>query len=159
MDPAQEDMPYPMPDAVCVRDGPWRLSQRLAGCPNARASPRRVLRRLLLGSNGALTSGRRDERALDRPTRVTHSLGKGHFLRPSDRSPRWLSPHRCRRGAILYWNALRARLANQRFNKILARAQAFAAEFLCPLLGVKRTSIGGAPMSAFDPKRTLHATV
>jgi hypothetical protein len=25
----------------------------------------------------------------------------------------------------------------------------------CPLLGVKRTSMGGNPMSAFDPKRTL----
>jgi hypothetical protein len=25
----------------------------------------------------------------------------------------------------------------------------------CPLLGVKRTSTGGDPMSAFDPKRTL----
>src|SRR5215469_15048694 len=29
-----------------------------------------------------------------------------------------------------------------------------AAEFRCPLLGVKRTLLGGAPMSAFDPKRT-----
>jgi hypothetical protein len=25
----------------------------------------------------------------------------------------------------------------------------------CPLLGVKRTSTGANPMSAFDPKRTL----
>src|SRR6516165_5380011 len=30
-----------------------------------------------------------------------------------------------------------------------------ATEFQCPLLGVKRTLLGGAPMSAFDPKRTL----
>src|SRR6516165_2553516 len=28
-------------------------------------------------------------------------------------------------------------------------------EFQCPLLGVKRTSLGHASMSAFDPKRTL----
>jgi hypothetical protein len=27
----------------------------------------------------------------------------------------------------------------------------------CPLLGVKQTSTGGDPMSAFDPKRTLAA--
>jgi hypothetical protein len=26
----------------------------------------------------------------------------------------------------------------------------------CPLLGVKRTSTGANPMSAFDPKRTWH---
>jgi len=27
----------------------------------------------------------------------------------------------------------------------------------CPLLGVKRTLVGGAPMSAFDPKPTQSA--
>ena len=26
---------------------------------------------------------------------------------------------------------------------------------LCPLSGVKRTLLGGAPMSAFDPKQTF----
>ena len=34
-----------------------------------------------------------------------------------------------------------------------------ATEFQCPLLGVKRTSGGGASMSAFDPKRTLAIVV
>jgi hypothetical protein len=29
------------------------------------------------------------------------------------------------------------------------------AEFQCPVLGVKRTLTGRAPMSAFDPKRTF----
>src|SRR5262249_24513861 len=29
----------------------------------------------------------------------------------------------------------------------------------CPLLGVKRTLLAGAPMSAFDPKRTLRSLV
>jgi len=29
----------------------------------------------------------------------------------------------------------------------------------CPFLGVKRTSMGTHPMSAFDPKRTLAAQV
>jgi hypothetical protein len=46
--------------------------------------------------------------------------------------------------------------------KILQRTSAtksaqsghFSIEFQCPLLGVKRTSTGGNPMSAFDPKRT-----
>src|SRR5215472_1671896 len=31
----------------------------------------------------------------------------------------------------------------------------FETEFRCPLLGVKQTSDGRTPMSAFDPKRTL----
>ena len=37
---------------------------------------------------------------------------------------------------------------------LLAQSGHFAAEFRCPLLGVKRTLVGDAAMSAFDPKRT-----
>src|SRR6516165_2891603 len=44
----------------------------------------------------------------------------------------------------------------QTFSAILLDccARAAPAESQCPLLGVKRTLIGRAPMSAFDPKRT-----
>src|SRR6516165_10366334 len=37
---------------------------------------------------------------------------------------------------------------------LLAQSGHYATEFQCPLLGVKRTSIGRCRMSAFDPKRT-----
>jgi hypothetical protein len=37
---------------------------------------------------------------------------------------------------------------------LLAQSGHFAAEFQCPLLGVKRTSAKHAGMSANDPKRT-----
>jgi hypothetical protein len=40
---------------------------------------------------------------------------------------------------------------------LLAQSGHRAAEFQCPLLGVKRTLVGGAAMSAFDPKRTFAA--
>src|SRR5262249_46594124 len=36
---------------------------------------------------------------------------------------------------------------------LLAQSGHLAAEFRCPLLGVKRTLIGHGLMSAFDPKR------
>src|SRR5215831_14787240 len=93
-------MPYPMPDAVCVLDAPWRLSPRRTGCVNARGSPWRVLRRLLLGPDGAVARGRRHERALDRPTRITHSPGEAHSFGPPDHFPCWDSPHRGRCVAI-----------------------------------------------------------
>src|SRR6516165_3659208 len=38
---------------------------------------------------------------------------------------------------------------------LLAQSGHFATEFQCPLFGVKRTLIGSAAMSAFDPKQTL----
>src|SRR5215470_13067599 len=38
---------------------------------------------------------------------------------------------------------------------LLARSGHSATEFQCPLLGVKRTFLHLASMSAFDPKRTL----
>jgi len=37
---------------------------------------------------------------------------------------------------------------------LLAQSGHLAGEFQCPLLGVKRTLVGDAAMSAFDPKRT-----
>src|SRR5262249_1195595 len=37
---------------------------------------------------------------------------------------------------------------------LLAQSGHHVTEFQCLLLGVKQTLIGGAPMSAFDPKRT-----
>ena len=49
-------------------------------------------------------------------------------------------------------NGTFAAVQNVRF---LAQSGHFAAEFPCPLSGVKRTLVGGAAMSAFDPKRTL----
>ena len=87
MDPAQGDMPRPMPDALCVLDAPRWLSLRRLGERHAWASSWRVLRRLLLGPDDAVAGGRRDEPALDRPPCVTHSLGEGHFLRSPDRAP------------------------------------------------------------------------
>src|SRR5215469_13849970 len=38
---------------------------------------------------------------------------------------------------------------------LLAQSGHHAAEFQCLLLGVKRTLLGRAPMSSFDPKRTF----
>src|SRR6516225_6139192 len=42
---------------------------------------------------------------------------------------------------------------------LLAQSGHFATEFQCLLLGVKRTSRGHAPMSAYDPRRTLTASL
>src|SRR5262245_53529913 len=63
---AQGRLPRPVPDAVTVPDAPRRLSRRRARLPVAGVSPRSLLRRLLLGSDGAVVRCRRDERALDR---------------------------------------------------------------------------------------------
>src|SRR5262249_14472949 len=38
---------------------------------------------------------------------------------------------------------------------LMAQSGHSSTEFQCPLLGVKRTSYGRAPMSAFDPKGTF----
>src|SRR5262249_55307721 len=46
----------------------------------------------------------------------------------------------------------------QRKCPLLAQSGHSVTEFQCPLLGVKRTSRGHAPMSAFDPKRTSSAS-
>ena len=39
--------------------------------------------------------------------------------------------------------------------QLLAQSGYFTTEFQCPLLGVKRTFLQAASMSAFDPKRTF----
>src|SRR6516164_1173432 len=109
-------MPYPMSDAVCVRDGPWRLSQRWAGFPNARASSWLVLRRLLLGPDGVVVRGRHNERALDCLTRATRPPGEGRSVRPPDHFACRNGPHRGRRVVILDWNALRALLGTTALN-------------------------------------------
>src|SRR5262245_55481899 len=85
-----------MTEAVSVPDAPRWLSPRCAGLHNAWASPWHVLRRLLLGTDGAVDRGRRYERALDRPNRVTHSLGEGHFFWSPDRFSCWHCSHRGR---------------------------------------------------------------
>src|ERR1700752_929383 len=63
---APRGLPRSVPDAVTVPDAPRRLSRRRARLPVAGVSPRSLLRRLLLGSHGAVVRYRRDERALDR---------------------------------------------------------------------------------------------
>src|SRR5215469_4153182 len=98
-----------MPEAICVRDAPWRLSPRRTGLRNARASPWCILRRLLLGADGAFARGRRDERALDRPPRVTRLFGEGYFHGAPDCAHGWHSSHCGRRVAIVNGNVLTAR--------------------------------------------------
>ena len=95
-----------MPDAVCISDPPWRLSPRRAWLPNARGSSWRVLRRLLLGTDGVIAGWRRDERALDCPARVLHSSGEGRSIWTPDRSRCWRSPRRGRYVVILDGNVL-----------------------------------------------------
>src|SRR5262249_54806421 len=87
-------MRYRMPEAVCVRDAPWRLSLRRNGLHYARAAAWRVLRWLLLGADGAVIRGRRDEPALDRSPRVTGALGAEHFQRSLARPPCRRRSHR-----------------------------------------------------------------
>jgi Predicted metal-binding integral membrane protein (DUF2182) len=106
VDPPQGRMSYPMPDAVCVPDASWWLSPRRAGLPCARATPWRVLRRLLLGTNGPVVRGRRNEPVLGRRTLVTHFLGAGPFLGPPGRSPCRHSPHRGRCMVVVNGNVL-----------------------------------------------------
>src|ERR1700730_1827710 len=52
MDTAQGRLSHPMPDTVPVSDAPRRLSRRFTGLSAAGASPRTLLRRMLLGSYG-----------------------------------------------------------------------------------------------------------
>src|SRR5262252_654578 len=99
-------MPFPMPNAVCVPHAPWWLSSRRAGLRNARASPWCVLRRLLLDTDGAVVRGR-DERALDRPPRVTRFFGED-LQGPADLSACRDSPDRRRWVVSLNGNVLTA---------------------------------------------------
>src|SRR5262249_22479686 len=103
-------MPRPMPDPICVPDTPWRLSPRRTGLADAWASSWRVLRRLLLGNDGAVACGRRDEPALDCRTRVTHFLGEDRSFGAPDRPPCWHSPHRGGSVVVGNGNVLTARI-------------------------------------------------
>src|SRR6516164_1459362 len=67
-------MPGPMPEAVLVCHVSRRVSPRRTGLRSARSTPRRLLRWLLLGLDGAVARGRRYERALDRPSRTARFL-------------------------------------------------------------------------------------
>ena len=64
---------------------------------------------LLLGTDGAVTRGRRYERALDRPPRTARFFGEGHFHGAPDRAPCRYRPRRGRRLAILNGNVLTTR--------------------------------------------------
>jgi hypothetical protein len=87
------------PFAFLMRQGGFRGDA-------TRCSSWRVLCRLLLGTDGAIAGGRRDERALDCPARATHSSGEGRSLRPSDRSRCWHGPHRGRCVVVFNGNVL-----------------------------------------------------
>src|SRR5215813_10988459 len=89
MDAAQGRLSRPVPDAVPVPDAPRWLSRRRARLPAAGASPRSLLRRLLLGSDGALVRGRGDERALDRAPGAARPSGKTYSFRPMGGARRW----------------------------------------------------------------------
>ncbi len=90
MDAAQGRLSRPMPDAVPVPDAPRWFSQRCAGLPAAGASPRSLLRRLLLGSYGAFVCGRGDERALDCAPGAARPSGETYSVRTVGRARRRL---------------------------------------------------------------------
>ena len=106
VDEAQRHLSCPMSDAVCVPNRPRRLSQRRGWLPNARASLRCVLRRLLLGTDDAVVRGRRNEPALDRSPHVTHFHGEGHFPRAPDCTPCWWDLRRGRCMVVVNGNIL-----------------------------------------------------
>src|SRR5262249_53505962 len=77
---------------------PRWLSRRRARLPAAGASPRSLLRRLLLGSYGAFVRGRGDERALDRAPGAACPFGETRSARPVGRARR--RRRLCRRGRL-----------------------------------------------------------
>ena len=86
---------------------------------NDRASPRRVLRWLLLGTDAAVVRWRRDERPLDRPNRVTRFVGEGHLFWSPDCSPCWRGVGRGRRIVVVNGNILRIiDLRNAEFQRL-----------------------------------------
>src|SRR6516225_8237084 len=94
MDTAQGRLSHPMPDTVPVPDAPRRLSRRFAWLPAAGASPRTLLRRVLLGSNGTFVRWRSDERALDRAVGAACPSGENYSVRPVGCARRWCRFHR-----------------------------------------------------------------
>src|SRR5215470_12728159 len=87
-----------MPDAAPVPDAPRWLSWRCAGLPAAGASPRSLLRRLLLGSYDAFVRGGGDERALDCAPGAACPFGETRSARPLGRARR--RRRLCRRGRL-----------------------------------------------------------
>src|ERR1700726_1753830 len=78
MDTAQGRLPRAMPDAVPILDTPRRLSLRSKGLPCIGASARRLVRWLLLGSDGTFVWRRGYECTLDRAPRAACLLGEAH---------------------------------------------------------------------------------
>src|ERR1700694_5292355 len=99
-----------MAEAVSVSDAPRRLSRRSAWLPAAGASPRGLLRRLLLGSDGTVVCGWGDERSLDRAPGAACPSGESYSVRPEGRTRR----RRClyRRGCldVVVFTAVTSRL-------------------------------------------------
>src|SRR6516162_8100700 len=91
-------MSRPLPEPDRFSDALWRLSRRFAGLPAHGVSPRCILHRLLLGSDGALVCGRGDERTLDCAAGAACSSGKAGPIRTVDRACRrcCLRRRRCR---------------------------------------------------------------
>src|SRR5215475_4880208 len=87
-----------MPEPDRFSDALRRFSRRFAGLPTHGASPRRLLHRLLLGSDGAIVCGRSDERTLDCRAGVGGTSGKTDPIRTVDRAyhRRRLRRRRCR---------------------------------------------------------------
>src|SRR5947207_10339193 len=110
MDAAQGRLSRPMPDAVPVPDAPRWFSQRCAGLPAAGASPRSLLRRLLLGSYGAFVCGRGDERALDCAPGAARPSGETYSVRTVGRARRRHCLCRRRRLAVVILTAAMSRL-------------------------------------------------
>jgi len=102
----------------------------------------RVLRRLLLDADGAIVRRRRNERALDRPARVGHPLGKSHSLGASCLSRRRsLRCCRCmvtfKRNVLMTWQAKEAHYLSAPYSKrpIQAGSQFLIAEWLAKKTG------------------------
>src|SRR5262249_10563915 len=89
VDTAQGRLPYAVPDAAPVPDAPRRLPSGGIRLPTARAAPRSLLHRLLLGAYGALVCGRCYERALDRAARVAYPVGETFAVRALDCADFW----------------------------------------------------------------------
>ena len=111
MDPAQGRVSRPMPDArssSLMRHGGFRGD--LPGCLLLGLQPRRLLRRLLLGSDGTFVCGRGDERTLDRAPRAARSSGEAYSVRTVDCTRRRRCV--CRRGRrdVVIFAAVMSRL-------------------------------------------------
>src|SRR5262245_26572865 len=75
-----------MPNAVPVPDAPRRVSRRFARLHAVGASARRLLRRLLLDSDGTFVCWRRDECALDRGPLAACPFRETYFHWTMDRA-------------------------------------------------------------------------